>query len=230
MTIMASLILSAEGRVIRIVRLREGQTLVGRSSRNHLVLEWPTISNFHAMFLARDDVVSVRDLHSTNGVLVNMHPVSSSLLLHGDVVRLADVEMHFARKALYNAEDLPDLPSLPEPTGGGGFADTVPGVLDPAHVPRSRAPENRIGGSAGAWWFGDGVAFTLLARGREIPAYITADALHSHFAARIDGPDGAAKAVAAYEAHHVAINVVAWALFARTELEPIWIRTADFGA
>ncbi|RZI77354.1 MAG: FHA domain-containing protein [Variovorax sp.] len=194
------------------------------------MLEWPTISNFHAMFLARDDVVSVRDLHSTNGVLVNMHPVSSSLLLHGDVVRLADVEMHFARKALYNAEDLPDLPSLPEPTGGGGFADTVPGVLDPAHVPRSRAPENRIGGSAGAWWFGDGVAFTLLARGREIPAYITADALHSHFAARIDGPDGAAKAVAAYEAHHVAINVVAWALFARTELEPIWIRTADFGA
>ncbi len=227
---MTSLILSTEGRVVRIVRLREGQTLVGRSPRNHLVIDRPTVSNFHAMFMARDDVVSVRDLHSTNGVLVNLRAVSATLLLHGDVVRIADVEMQFARKSLYNAEDLPDLPSLPEGPGTDGFADTVPGVLDPAHATRSRAPENRIGGSAGAWWFGDGVAFTLLARGREIPAYITADALHSHFAARIDGPDGAAKAVAAYEENHVAINVVAWARFAQTEREPIWIRTADFGA
>ena len=227
---MASLILSAEGRVVRIVRLREGQTLVGRSPRNHLVLERPAVSNFHAMFLARDDVVLVRDLHSTNGVFVNLHPVSSSSLLHGDVIRIADVEMQFARKALYNAEDLPDLPSLPEAPGAGGFADTVPGALDTARARHTRPPENRIGGSAGAWWFGDGVAFTLLARGREIPAYIPADALHSHFAARIDGPDGAAKAVAAYEEHHVAINVVAWARFAKTEREPIWIRTADFGA
>ena len=227
---MASLILSTEGRVVRVVRLREGQTLVGRSPRNHLLLDRPTVSSFHAMFMARDDLVSVRDLHSTNGVLVNLQPVSATPLFHGDVVRIADVEMQFARKALYNAEDLPDLPSLPEAPANGGFADTVPGVPDSGQAPRSRAPEPRIGGSAGPWWFGDGVAFTLLARGREIPAYITADALHSHFAARIDGPEGAARAVAAYEEHHVAINVVAWGRFAKTEREPIWIRTADFGA
>ena len=223
---MASLILSMEGRVVRIVRLREGETLVGRSPRNHLVLERPTVSNFHAMFVSRADVVAVRDLHSTNGTSVNGEPVAATYLLHGDLVRIADVEMQFARKNLYNAEDLPELPSLPADSQPASAA-TVPGALESAPSSRS-AQGNRIGGSAGAQWFGDGVAFTLPARGREIPAYITADALHSHFAARVDGPDGPARAVAAYEEHHVAINVVAWARFAETEREPIWIRTADF--
>lgn len=227
---MASLILSTQGRVVRVVRLREGETLVGRSPRNHLVLDRPTVSNFHAMLVARSDVVAVRDLHSRNGTTVNHEPLGAAHLLHGDVVRIADVTLQFARKNLYGAEVLPDLPDLPPdlpPDVPTGNAETVPGALDPVARPRS-AQGSRIGGAGGASWFGDGVAFTLAARGREIPAYITADALHSHFAARLDGPDGAARAVAAYEEHHVAINVVAWGRFARSEQEPIWIRTADF--
>lgn len=226
---MASLILSTHGRVSRIVRLRDDATIVGRSPQCHLVLAHPAVSNFHAVLYLRAAIATLRDLQSTNGSFINGTRVSMAQLATGDVIRIADIDLQFVQKDLYDAEALPDPPELPLP---GAAAETVPGALEPepARRRRSGGGSSRIGGTGGAWWSGDAVAFAIVAQGREIQAFITADALQSHFGARVHGSDGAARAVAAYEQHNVAINVVAWARYVETEQEPIWVRSADFGA
>ena len=224
---MSSLILSTEGRIFRIVRLREGLTLVGRSPQSHLVLDSPTASKFHAVFHVRASSVSIRDLQSTNGTRVNNEPVSTSQLLHGDRVEIANVEIEFVQKNLYNAEDLPNLPHAVD-TPPKPIAETVPGALESGGVARNKVNGRRIGGTAGPSWFGDAVAFSILARGREISAFITADALQSRFSARLMGPDGVTNAIAAYEQHHVAIDVAAFARYMQTEREPVWLSASDF--
>ena len=71
--------------------------------------------------------------------------------------------------------------------------ETFP-VTEPSVV-RFDASGHRIGGSRGARWVGNGVAFTPPAQGREIEALITDDALASHFGAYVHASDGASRAV-----------------------------------
>jgi hypothetical protein len=90
------------------------------------------------------------------------------------------------------------------------------------------ASGHRIGGTRGARWVGNGVAFTLPAQGREIAALITDDALALHFGAYVHAADGGSRAVTAYEENHVAINVAAWSRYDATHREPIVVRSSDF--
>lgn len=223
---MSSLIISLRGRVVRIVRLHEGMNYVGRNPQCNLVLDLPSISNFHLALNTRDAIAVLRDLDSTNGTSVNGEAVSATPLAHGDLIRVSDYELQFVQKNLFGAEELAASPAFASPQLPTS-APTVPGALEQVPVPRS-AQGNRVGGAFGATWLGDAVAFSLPARGREIPAMITADALQSQFSVPVYGPDGPTLAVQAYEENHVAINVVAWKRFSETEREPIRIRAADF--
>jgi hypothetical protein len=90
------------------------------------------------------------------------------------------------------------------------------------------ASGHRIGGPRGARWVGDGVAFTLLAQGREIEVIVTSDALWSHFGTGLHATDEASRAIMAYEENHVTINVAAWARYGRDRREPVVVRASDF--
>ena len=71
-----------------------GETVVGRSSSCHITLEDPLVSRQHAVFRLVDTELSIRDLKSRNGVLVNGRPIHGERPLEdGDRVRLGTHEL-----------------------------------------------------------------------------------------------------------------------------------------
>jgi len=220
---MPTLLVMRNASVLRTVHLLEGETRIGRASNNHLVFPHGTVSKVHAVLLRHGPFVTLRDLHSTNGTLVNHDAVSVCPLLDGDAIRISDFEMLFLDRDVPGAEviEAPPQEHIAE------AAETVQGPLPTPSV-GTDASGRRIGGSHGAEWVGDGVAFSLPAQGREIPALITGDALASHFGAFVHAADGASRAVTAYEENYVAINVAAWSRYDATHREPILVRSSDF--
>ena len=66
------------------------QTLVvGRSSKADIQIDQESVSRSHAQIVARDGVVTVEDLGSTNGTIVNDEPIEGSYQLrHGDLIKV----------------------------------------------------------------------------------------------------------------------------------------------
>ena len=219
---MPTLIVMRNAVVRRMIRLLEGEFRIGRGPSNHLVLATATVSKAHAILKRHGHFVTLQDLHSTNGTLVNGDDVSVRPLLDNDIIQVCGFEMLFIGSDLLSGEVIPDPP--PEPIVEA--VDTEPAPLEP--VVGFDASGHRIGGSRGARWVGNGVAFTLPAQGREIEALITDDALASHFGAYVHASDGASRAVSAYEENYVAINVAAWSRYDATHREPIVVKSSNF--
>lgn len=71
----------------RDVEIAEGETLVGRSTRCTIVLDDPLVSRNHARIVSNRGVVTIEDLKSQNGILVNGDPVLRARVLQsGDRV------------------------------------------------------------------------------------------------------------------------------------------------
>lgn len=91
---MARLILTHDGAVIREYRLEKERTTLGRKAHNDIILDDPTVSGEHAVFLKLQHVY-VEDLGSTNGVLLNGKRVTKRQLNHADVIRIGRHELKF---------------------------------------------------------------------------------------------------------------------------------------
>jgi len=219
---MPTLIVTKNGVALRNVRLLEGEFRIGRSMRNHLVLPSTTVSKTHAVLTRLGKFVTLHDLHSTNGTLVNGDDVALRPLLDRDVIQICNYEMMYLDRDIASAEVIED----PQPEPVEQVMETERAPLEPRRD--IDASGHRIGGSRGARWVGNGVAFALPAQGREIEALITDDALAAHFGAYVHASDGASRAVSAYEENYVAINVAAWSRYDATRREPIIVRSSDF--
>lgn len=79
--------------------LEGARTVLGRSDKAGIRIEDPSISAEHAAFEIDEEGFGVRDLASTNGVLVNGKQVLSVALEHGDRVRLGDCELRYVVEA-----------------------------------------------------------------------------------------------------------------------------------
>ena len=76
------------------IELRGGQLLVGRSAMCRLVLDDPLVSRQHAEFRVEDGFVTLYDLKSVNGVLVNGQRVErQSRLAPGDRVTIGSQDL-----------------------------------------------------------------------------------------------------------------------------------------
>ena len=71
------------------------RVIAGRSSRARIRLDSDSISAEHAAFELGAKGFGVRDLASTNGVVVNGQDVLSHGLEHGDRIRLGDCELQY---------------------------------------------------------------------------------------------------------------------------------------
>jgi pSer/pThr/pTyr-binding forkhead associated (FHA) protein len=91
---------------------------IGRRPENHLMIDDPRVSRFHAQIRASKGSFILFDLNSTGGTSVNSQPVTQRMLSPGDVISLAGVPLIYS-------QDTPEsdtgataaLPAEPRPGG-----------------------------------------------------------------------------------------------------------------
>lgn len=98
--------------VPRVTDLR-GETSVGRTEGNDVILNHPSVSRKHARFEARGDKWWILDLKSTNGVKVNGNLVAEAQINAGDKIHIGSVLLEL--KALpsvdFSGDSMFDNPS-----------------------------------------------------------------------------------------------------------------------
>jgi hypothetical protein len=76
-----------------------GPVVVGRSANSDIVIEQPFVSATHARFTLQGPALVLEDLGSTNGTLVNGHPIGQPVTLRdGDEVQVGDAIMRVSRR------------------------------------------------------------------------------------------------------------------------------------
>jgi len=189
-----TLLVMRGARYVRKIRVQEGDTRIGRSARNEIVLASDKVSKLHAV------------------------------LTCGDRLKLADVELLYCQKDDPTAEIADVWRAEVEDEAATSLAGLVVTESAPAAVARKSAPSSAYRAQS----VGEGVAFSLLLRGREVSALITYDALATHFGAYAYGEDGCSRAVDAYETNLLAINVAATYRYEALRQEPVVLRSRDF--
>jgi pSer/pThr/pTyr-binding forkhead associated (FHA) protein len=81
--------------------LDQVETDIGKASHNRFVIPDPTVSNTHAVIVARDGCYSIVDLGSSNGTIVDGKRLGSEAytLKHGDKIQLGKVVLTFRNPA-----------------------------------------------------------------------------------------------------------------------------------
>jgi serine/threonine-protein kinase len=79
----------------RAFPLKRGVNVVGRAADCEVVLKSLDVSKRHCQILVRDDQVTVEDLHSINGTLVNGQAIRRGVLKDGDVLGVGEHHLTF---------------------------------------------------------------------------------------------------------------------------------------
>ena len=96
---MAKLVVLSVGMTGRTQELKADKTTIGRVEDNTFQIAEPSVSSHHCEVLLRGKEVVVRDLNSTNGTYINGEKVTESVLKHGQILRLGQVEMRLETEA-----------------------------------------------------------------------------------------------------------------------------------
>jgi predicted component of type VI protein secretion system len=133
------------------LELSEGQFAVGRSAACQLSLDDPLVSRRHALLTVSPDGVTVEDLQSRNGVVVNGERITGRILLNpGDRIVIGSQELTLlearesARRQTASHEmgkrTLPKFPAAPELMSGAERASSnPPDDAEPSMVRRADA-------------------------------------------------------------------------------------------
>jgi pSer/pThr/pTyr-binding forkhead associated (FHA) protein len=89
---MPRLVLLTEGFTGRTFELKSERSTVGRLEDNTFQIPAPSVSSHHCEILLKDDVVTIRDLDSTNGCYVNGEQITEKPLAQGEIVRFGAIE------------------------------------------------------------------------------------------------------------------------------------------
>jgi hypothetical protein len=140
------------------MRLSEGEFAVGRSANCQLSLDDPLVSRKHAVLTVSEDGVTIEDLKSRNGVLVNGVRIDTAVELRpGDRILIGSQEMMLVETRVGVAAGLAPASGVPKMTLSRLEAvGTVPEHVDESSMMR-RADGFRVLG---------GVAEKALALGR----------------------------------------------------------------
>jgi len=82
----------------RVIPLNRSFIKIGRQLDNHIILEDPRVSRFHAQIKLVNDRFVIFDMNSTGGTFVNGRSTRQSVLFPGDVVSLAGVVFIFSQE------------------------------------------------------------------------------------------------------------------------------------
>ncbi len=84
------------GNTVSLYELRDSIVL-GRARHCHIQLDDGTVSAEHVSIIPQGNHYEVKDLDSTNGVLVNGEKITSATLHPGDIIRVGTHELEFLR-------------------------------------------------------------------------------------------------------------------------------------
>src|SRR5882757_6153144 len=79
--------------------LKPGKNYVGRGFANDLKLEDASVSGSHALIEVTGNVVTIKDLGSTNGTRINQLPATQSPLQSGHVLQIGALELQYVADA-----------------------------------------------------------------------------------------------------------------------------------
>ena len=134
--------------------LRKPVLRIGRDEQLDLWINHKSVSHEHAEIQIQDNVVTVFDLDSANGIRVNGIDTKRAILEQGDVLELGDVRFRFVLpQGTHSLEDLPPAssgPSTPSPSRKPLFVLAVIGLVTAfgggaIFVTLSRAPGIDLG-------------------------------------------------------------------------------------
>ncbi len=100
---MARLIITHQGTVIKEYELNKEKVTVGRKPSNDIILDDPTVSGEHAVFLHMQHTY-IEDNNSTNGTKLNGKAINKRQLNHGDIVQIGQHEFKFIDDAVQDFE------------------------------------------------------------------------------------------------------------------------------
>ncbi|MGH7952209.1 MAG: FHA domain-containing protein [Limisphaerales bacterium] len=87
------------------IPLQRGMISLGRSAENDFPIEHPSVSSSHCQVRVADSGVTIKDLGSINGILIDGVLTEEAVLSNGQTIRLGDVTMQFA------ADETPAIPA-----------------------------------------------------------------------------------------------------------------------
>ncbi len=90
---MPKLIIKCDELPVRAYELRAGANRIGRSPKNDLQLDHPTVSGAHCEIVVSADGIVVRDLGSTNGTYINEEKITEAAIERGATFHVGEVEM-----------------------------------------------------------------------------------------------------------------------------------------
>ena len=90
---MASLVIKSAGFDGRVIELNLGVNRLGRSPKNDVQIEHPTVSARHCEIVLADDGVWVRDCGSANGTFVSGERITEARVSAGQILLLGEVEL-----------------------------------------------------------------------------------------------------------------------------------------
>ncbi|MBX3181326.1 MAG: FHA domain-containing protein [Polyangiaceae bacterium] len=124
------------------IDLVDGWFVVGRSADCQLSLDDPLVSRRHARLSASGDEVTIEDLQSRNGVLVNDEPITGRrVLTHGDRIQIGNQRLLLLRAGDDRQQTQLRLPAT---QGGGSAAGLLSNLADKAFALGRGAEAERI--------------------------------------------------------------------------------------
>lgn len=93
---MSQLIITAETGESTSLGLSDKTVTIGRRRDNALCLPHLSVSGHHARVFSDSGCLTIEDLHSTNGTVVNGQKIDRHVLLHSDEIRIGTYKLNYS--------------------------------------------------------------------------------------------------------------------------------------
>jgi hypothetical protein len=137
---MEKLIIRNPEAPVREVELPPGTYKVGRAPHADLQIDHPSVSSSHCEMSVGDGALAVKDLGSTNGILLDGQPVQEAQVAPGQIMRMGEVEVQYgappSAKTGLRLAPVPVAETAPAPPPAALY---VPRLTQPKPV---RRPKN----------------------------------------------------------------------------------------
>src|SRR5262245_14742146 len=112
---MPRLLVKCDEVPVRAYEIKVGVNRLGRSPKNDLQLDHPTVSAAHCEIILSADGMRVRDLGSTNGTFINQEQITEAEIESGSTLHVGEVELELEPVHANIAIPKFDQPQAPRP-------------------------------------------------------------------------------------------------------------------